>query len=375
MPTYLNLTEIKPGDLFYGLNRERELMLEFLDQKKLPNTFLTIDEINLQSQSADKKSFQDFDDFKQEMGFEKSRNNYWRSECKIGVLWAKKNNCKIYFVIDGITYQNMLKEKVRSSSDWSCTESEIAFIYKYYQYLSDNIIFCSFEPQNSDKNKIKIVNPPWENDEENNQQWNNWLKTNFRTYKLAAFSNEVISNIMGKQAITTSDKISSAFFQTFKERKTLYKPIIEKKLEYFFLESLEIITQQKNIKHIYSSTSLEYIEKLRHTIQEMHDYPIKPLDDKIQEIFKNLYQLTDTYIEQIKTRSSNLDDNKCFIFANRLLKAFEIKENNFSINIKTMEWDLFFTLSNGQLVDRKMLIWGGIIPTNSSPQSQQQMTP
>ena len=98
--------------------------------------------------------------------------------CKLGLIWAKKNDKKVHYVLDDLNMEQFSSSH-RNRADTSVTESEIKFIARFYEHIKDNVQFWR-----TDKSTGKMVKvaPPWL-DPETKHHWDSYLEAQQRKMK------------------------------------------------------------------------------------------------------------------------------------------------------------------------------------------------
>ncbi|ETO93813.1 hypothetical protein [Legionella oakridgensis] len=333
--------EFQPGDLLYGLSHglpsdkgrnpvEEALKIVLAQQAHhqllLINPFSdwVINKNNLHG--ASKKELIFFEDFFRSI----SPSLYptdgqpffegWSEHkiiCKLGLLWAKKNDRQVHYVLDDLRMEHFSSGH-RNRADTSVTESELKFIARFYEDLKDNVQFWR-----TDKESGRLVKalPPWL-DPETKHHWEAYMQA--QASKMRHFPK------------THSSK--EAFFKAISERKQYsiltYRAALEALLE-------DIIAKTANpaliaFIGIYLAKLLEAdtkykLEKLVFELKEeyqAHESELK--DNNLDSLLNHLVKKSGSY--------STAAEHERFFFRRPII---EVKYGN-----KVLDMIALFTLAD-----------------------------
>lgn len=344
----MTVNEVQPGDMIYGLNAPRSAVVKILKKYGSANSFYIFNSISLLE--AGENDVSDFIKFVTMMGHKKyipqspTDDNIPKIECKLGILWAKYRNKKIYFVINDLEYDfiqfgarlrknEYFKDSLNdfktqgswSSRNFKFTEAEITFIYKYYSYLSDTVVFCRI---NADS-LLEKVPPPWEYSKLKSD-WQKWLKGNFRGYKLNSFVN-AMQQAKSIPELNQSTK-NSGFFATFKKRKSLYSPIYAFREHGEFIRQLICIVRptRARLETVEDESYLTFLHNQAKQVINNFDSGNHTLEKNLKDFFKQIIEESKKYMSKNKFDINNPSSQLATLIINLI-----DMENGLSFTIKS----------------------------------------
>jgi hypothetical protein len=322
--------EFQPGDLLYGLDaglpedkgrNPVEAALKEVLAKQANHQLLIINPfsdwvINKNDyEGACKKELVIFDDFIHKIStsiYPDDDRPFFRgwSEhkmlCKLGILWAKKNDKKIHYVLDEINMSQFASGH-RNRADTSVTEAEIKFIASFYEHLKDNVVF--WRTDETTGNLIK-AQAPWL-DPATKHHWEPIMKAKEREMQFfpkgQLSKNEFFQVIKKREAyrVLASHKALESLFSDVIEKSP--NPEIQLLVGKYLAELLEADTKFKLEKWVFS-LAVEY--------KELH---ASTNDEALEHVLENI-------VKESKKRSDAPEHERFFyrtkfferIFGNRV---------------------------------------------------------